>query len=118
MMDSGRHDRAVLNIQSTFSRPGRGRRALHGLHHPVKNIENLSQTRARHRQLSGPSSGAITTVSAFGSGINENQFLVDGTNFTCPCNGIARAEPGVNFIEEVQLRTLVRRPNTATSKTR
>jgi len=30
-----------------------------------------------------PSSGTVTTVSAFGSGTNENQFLIDGTNFTC-----------------------------------
>jgi hypothetical protein len=53
-----------------------------------------------------PSSGTVTTVSAFGSGTNENQFLFDGTNFTCPCNGVARAEPGVDFIQEVQLQTL------------
>src|SRR5205823_9442209 len=32
-----------------------------------------------------PSSGTTTTVSAFGSGTNENQFLIDGTNTTCPC---------------------------------
>jgi hypothetical protein len=53
-----------------------------------------------------PSSGTTTTVSAFGSGTNENQFLIDGTNFTCPCNGIARAEPGVDFIQEVQLQSV------------
>ena len=53
-----------------------------------------------------PSSGTNTTISAFGSGTNENQFLFDGTNFTCPCNGVARAEPGVDFIQEVQLQTL------------
>ena len=53
-----------------------------------------------------PSSGTNTTVSAFGSGTNENQFLFDGTNFTCPCNGVARAEPGVDFIQEVQLQTV------------
>ena len=41
-------------------------------------------------------------VSAFGSGTNENQFLFDGTNFTCPCNGVARAEPGIDFIQEVR----------------
>jgi hypothetical protein len=52
-----------------------------------------------------PSSGTATTVSAFGSGANENQFLIDGTNFTCPCNGIARAEPGVDFIQEVQVQS-------------
>src|SRR5205823_4210163 len=53
-----------------------------------------------------PSSGTTTTVSAFGSGTNENQFLIDGTNFTCPCNGIARAEPGIDFIQEVQIQSV------------
>jgi hypothetical protein len=45
-------------------------------------------------------------VSAFGSGTNENQFLFDGTNFTCPCNGVARAEPGIDFIQEVQVQSV------------
>jgi hypothetical protein len=53
-----------------------------------------------------PSSGTTTTVSAFGSSTNENQFLIDGTNFTCPCNGVARAEPGVDFIQEVQVHSV------------
>lgn len=53
-----------------------------------------------------PASGTATTVSAFGSGTNENQFLFDGTNFTCPCNGVARAEPGVDFIEEIQIQSV------------
>jgi hypothetical protein len=53
-----------------------------------------------------PSSGTATTISAFGSGTNENQFLIDGTNFTCPCNGVARAEPGVDFIQEVQVQAV------------
>lgn len=52
-----------------------------------------------------PSSGTITTISAFGSGTNENQFLIDGTNFTCPCSGIARSEPGTDFIQEVQVQS-------------
>ena len=52
-----------------------------------------------------PSSGTFTTISAFGSGTNENQFLVDGTNTTCPCNGVARSEPGIDFIQEVQLQS-------------
>jgi hypothetical protein len=56
---------------------------------------------------SGPSSGGTTTtVSSFGSGTNENQFLIDGTNFTCPCNGVARAEAGVDFIQEVQVQSV------------
>jgi hypothetical protein len=53
-----------------------------------------------------PGSGTATTVSAFGSGTNENQFLIDGTNFTCPCNGVARAEPGSDFIQEVQVQAV------------
>ena len=53
-----------------------------------------------------PSSGTATTVSAFGSGTNENQFLIDGTNFTCPCNGIARSEPGIDFIQEIQVQSV------------
>ena len=52
-----------------------------------------------------PSSGTVTTVSAFGSGINANTFLIDGTNFTCPCIGIARAEPGIDFIQEIQVQS-------------
>jgi len=53
-----------------------------------------------------PGSAPATTVSAFGSGTNENQFLIDGTNFTCPCNGIARAEPGIDFIQEIQVQSI------------
>jgi hypothetical protein len=52
-----------------------------------------------------PSSGTISTISAFGSGTNENMFLIDGTNFTCPCNGVARAEPGIDFIQEIHVQS-------------
>jgi Carboxypeptidase regulatory-like domain len=44
-----------------------------------------------------PSSGTIT---------NENHFLIDGTNFTCPCDGVARTERGVDFIQEVQIQSV------------
>jgi hypothetical protein len=52
------------------------------------------------------STGVPTTFSSFGSGTNENQFLFDGTNFTCPCNGMARADPGVDFIREVHVQSI------------
>jgi len=52
-----------------------------------------------------PSSGSVNTVSSFGSGVNENQFLIDGTNFTCPCQGISRAEPSVDAIQEIQVQS-------------
>jgi hypothetical protein len=53
-----------------------------------------------------PSSGTANTVSAFGSGTNENVFLIDGTNFTCPCNGVARSEPVVDFIQEIEVQSV------------
>jgi hypothetical protein len=51
-------------------------------------------------------SGANNSVAALGSGVNENAFLLDGTNFTCPCSGGAVAEPGVDVIQEVQVQTV------------
>ena len=53
-----------------------------------------------------PGTGGNSLVSAFGSGANENTFLIDGTNFTSPANGIARAEPGVDFIQEVHVQSI------------
>jgi TonB dependent receptor/Carboxypeptidase regulatory-like domain/TonB-dependent Receptor Plug Domain len=64
----------------------------------LRNVPGVSPT--------SPSGGTVTTISAFGSGTNENQFLIDGTNMTCPCNGVARAEPGVDFIQEVQVQSV------------
>src|SRR5262245_13863485 len=53
-----------------------------------------------------PSSGTVNTISAFGSSGNENLFLIDGTNFTCPCAGVSRAEPSVDAIQEVQVQSV------------
>ncbi len=53
-----------------------------------------------------PASGSVNTLSVFGSGVNENTFLIDGTNFTCPCQGVSRAEPIVDVIQEVQVQTM------------
>ena len=50
--------------------------------------------------------GTGNTVSALGSGVNENAFLLDGTNFTCPCSGGVVAEPGTDVIQEVQVQTV------------
>ena len=53
-----------------------------------------------------PGTGGNSLVSAFGSGANENTFLIDGTNFTSPTNGVGRAEPGVDFIQEVHVQSV------------
>ena len=64
----------------------------------IRNAPGISPT--------SPSSGTNTTISAFGSGVNENQFLIDGTNTTCPCNGIARSEPATDIIQGVQVQSV------------
>jgi hypothetical protein len=53
-----------------------------------------------------PSSGTVNTVSSFGAGVSENMFLIDGTNFTCPCQGVSRAEPSVDAIQEIQIQSV------------
>jgi carboxypeptidase family protein len=53
-----------------------------------------------------PAAGTSNGVSAFGGGTNENAFLLDGTNFTCPCSGGAVAEPGIDVIQEVQVQSV------------
>ena len=45
-------------------------------------------------------------VSAFGSGVDQNQFLLDGMNITATDNGVARADPGVDFIQELQIQSV------------
>jgi hypothetical protein len=72
---------------------------------PVRRFSMFDLIRAAPG-VSATSPGSVSTnsVSAFGSGTNENTFLIDGTNFTCPCSGEARSEPGVDFIQEVQVQ--------------
>jgi TonB dependent receptor/Carboxypeptidase regulatory-like domain len=53
-----------------------------------------------------PSSGANSSMSVFGGGSGENIFLINGTNFTCPCSGEARAEPSIDVIDQVQLQSV------------
>ena len=38
--------------------------------------------------------------------MNENAFLIDGTNFTCPCPAVSRAEPSVDVIQEVHVQSI------------
>ena len=53
-----------------------------------------------------PSSGLDNSVSVLGSGGNENLFLLDGTNFTCPCSGGPAPQPDVDVIQEVRVDAL------------
>jgi hypothetical protein len=53
-----------------------------------------------------PTGGSVNTVSVFGSAVNENAFLIDGTNFTCPCQGVSRAEPIVDVIQELHVQSM------------
>lgn len=50
--------------------------------------------------------GGNVLVSALGSGVDQNQFLIDGTNVTATGNGVARADPGIDFIQELQIQSV------------
>ena len=47
-------------------------------------------------------SGTQTTFSVLGSSVNENVLRIDGTNVTSPSNGAARADPGIDIVQEIQ----------------
>jgi hypothetical protein len=51
-------------------------------------------------------SGTSVLVSAFGSGVDQNQYLLDGTSITATGNGVSRADPGVDFIQELQIQSV------------
>ena len=53
-----------------------------------------------------PTSQATSFISVFGSGVDQNVFLVDGTNVTSTSNGVARTEPGIDFIQEIQIQSV------------
>lgn len=55
---------------------------------------------------SSPGSGTVNTVSVFGSAVNENMYLIDGTNFTCPCQGVSRSEPILDVIQELHVQSM------------
>ena len=63
----------------------------------VKNAPGISPTSP---------AGSSMLVSAAGSGVDQNQFQVDGTNVTAPTNGTGRSDLGVDFIQEVQIQTV------------
>ena len=50
--------------------------------------------------------GSSVLVSALGSGVDQNQYLLDGTSITGTGNGVSRAEPGVDFIQELQIQSV------------
>jgi hypothetical protein len=52
------------------------------------------------------SSGVDPSVSVFGSSVNENLYLLDGTNFTCPCSGGPQPQPDVDVIQEVHVDSI------------
>ncbi|MFQ5788841.1 MAG: carboxypeptidase regulatory-like domain-containing protein [Acidobacteriota bacterium] len=53
-----------------------------------------------------PTSGTSSRVSAFGSNVDENAYLMDGTDFTAPWSGAAWPWPDTDVIEEIEIISL------------
>ena len=65
-----------------------------------------------------PGSGTATTVSAFGSGTNENQFLIDGTNSPVPATVLHARSLATTSFRKCRFRQWVCPPSTATFRAR
>jgi hypothetical protein len=55
---------------------------------------------------SSPTRLTDRTVSVLGAGVNETTYLLDGTDITSPRYGIARARPGTDMVEEIEIQSL------------
>ena len=55
-------------------------------------------------------------ISAFGSGTNENQFLIDGTNFTCPATASREPSPASTSFRKCRSSPSARPPSSATCR--
>ena len=53
-----------------------------------------------------PTSGTSSRVSAFGSSVDENKYLMDGVDFTAPVSGAAWPWPDTDVIEEMEVISL------------
>lgn len=53
-----------------------------------------------------PTSGTSSRVSAFGSGVDENKYMMDGVDYTAPVSGAAWPWPDTDVIEEMEIVSL------------
>src|SRR5262245_37208343 len=90
---------SVVDPQRTGFASRFGQEALTAI--PVRRFSMFDLIRATPAvSPTSASSGADPSVSVFGSSVNENLYLLDGTNFTCPCSGGPQPQPDVDVIQE------------------
>jgi hypothetical protein len=53
-----------------------------------------------------PTSGRSPFISFWGHGVDQNAWIVDGTNVSASSNGIMRSEFGIDFIEEITILSI------------
>ena len=68
-------------------------------------LQHVRPARGRRPGVSQSSQGS-TTMSAFGSGTDENSFQIDGTNLTASSTGEAWPYPNTDAIEEIEVLAL------------
>ena len=71
---------------------------------PVRRISTYDLMRTAPG-VSATSEGSVN-LSVFGSGTNENSFLLDGTNFTSPAFGGPVPFPDTDIVEEIEVLSL------------
>ena len=74
---------------------------------PVRRFSFFDFTKvAPGMSATNPTSGSNSRVSAFGSGVDENKYLMDGVDFTAPVSGAAWPWPDTDVIEEIEVVSL------------
>ena len=93
------HRRPRPRIRDALRRRGSRR-------HPDATVQSYDLVKTAPGISPTSPAGGKHLVSAFGSGVDQNQFLIDGTNVTATGNGVARADPGIDFIQELQIQSV------------
>ena len=74
---------------------------------PIRRFSFFDFTKvAPGMSATNPTSGSSSRVSAFGSGVDENRYLMDGVDFTAPVSGAAWPWPDTDVIEEIEVVSL------------
>ncbi len=73
---------------------------------PVRRLSVFDLMKSAPGMSATSPSGRNLDVSAFGSGVNENAYLMDGTNYTSPTSGLPFSQLDTDVLQEIEIVSL------------
>ena len=73
---------------------------------PVRRFSTMDHLKTAPGVSATSPTGTTAFVSVLGSGVDQNLFLMDGTNMTATSNGVARVDPGIDFVQEMEIQAI------------